>query len=384
MPFQVQVDVCHALPGRLRVRLPYLRADESFGLRLQGLLEAAPGVASVRLNPTAGCVIIQYDATYLQSPGALSLIRECAEKALRPDITPQIILRFDVFTAQGLSAYEFQQVQAIKNAWLSKPGGVFAWLARVLNIFTNIGDRLLPKAMFAKIFELHDRLVGQWQENWQDLRGDLGPAQCQDMLQAPLASCDRLAGRVRRNLWRWGSSEGALFGILGPLGLIGSIPLAIVQALKTIHSIGLCYGYPPDTETERLFSFAIVAAATAHTPEEYQSALANLRQLHRDISESATEDLLTEMELAEVTGETKEAIIALAMTSFSDSLAVFTLPLVGAILGAWGMWTFLDHIAEVAQHAYQVRWLLRQGRLSMAKEEAIDLNRLTATAAGSC
>lgn len=369
MQSQVQVDVCHTLPGRLRVHVPLLRLDAPFGLRLQGLLEAAPGVAAVRLNPGAGCAIIQYDGASLQPAALVSLVRESAAQALRPESTSQIILRFDVFTAQGLSPYEFQQVQAIKNAWLTQPGGILVWIARALNVVTSLGDRLLPAALFAKISQVHEQLLGQWQQDWQELREDEGLEHCEAMLQASLARCDLLAARVRRRLRLWGGGEGAFFAVLGPLGLIGTIPLAIVQALKIIHHIGLCYGYPPDTETERLFSFAIVAAATAHTPEEYQTALDNLRQLHRDISDSAAKEFLTEVELAEVTGETKEAIISLALTSFSDSAAVFTLPLVGVILGAWGMWTFLDHIAEVAQQAYQVRWLLRQGRMAMAREE---------------
>jgi len=369
MQSRVQVEVCHTLPGRLRVYVPLLRYDAPFGLRLQGLLEAAPGVAAVRLNPGAGCAVIHYDAASLQPADLVCLVRSSAAAALRPESTSQIILRFDVFTAQGLSPYEFQQVQAIKNAWLTPPGGLFVWIARAFNVVTRVGDRLLPAALFAKISQVHEQLVGQWQRDWQELQEAGEPEHVEAMLSASLARCDLLAARVRRSLRLWGGGEGALLAVLGPVGLIGTIPLAIVQALKIIHHIGLCYGYPPDTEAERLFSFAILAAATAHTPEEYQSALDNLRQLHRDISERAAKEFLTEVELAEVTGETKEAIIGLALTSCSDTLAVFTLPLVGAILGAWGMWTFLDHIAEVAQHAYQVRWLLRQGRLAMAREE---------------
>ena len=121
---------------------------------------------------------------------------------------------------------------------------------------------------------MHEKITGHW-------RGILArrcrketrlPAHRQTILSsAPLEVCDRLAGRVRRESMSLGGSQGAL--ILGPIGLIGGIPLSIVQALKAIHHYGLCYGYPPDTETEKLFSYAVLAAATAHTREDKQAAI---------------------------------------------------------------------------------------------------------------
>jgi hypothetical protein len=96
---------------------------------------------------------------------------------------------------------------------------------------------------------------------------------------------------------------------LGPIGLIGGIPLSIVQALKTIHHFGLCYGYSPDTETEKLFSYAVLAAATAHTSGDKKAAVDNLRQIHQGIYRQATDDLLKDTEVTEITGKTKEAIL---------------------------------------------------------------------------
>lgn len=82
-----------------------------------------------------------------------------------------------------------------------------------------------------------------------------------------------------------------------------------------------------------------------------------------------TKDFLTEVELAEVTGESQSAIIGLALASVSETAAIFAVPFLGVILGAWGMRAFLDNIAVVAQRAYQLRWLIYNGRVILLESQ---------------
>jgi hypothetical protein len=156
-----------------------------------------------------------------------------------------------------------------------------------------------------------------------------------------------------------------VLGILGPIGLIGGIPLSIVQALKTIHHVGLCYGYPPDSETEKLFSYAVLAAALAHTPEDKQVAIDNLRQIHQGICQQATDDLLKDTEVTEITGKTKEAILGLAISYFGETSAVYGIPILGAVLGAIAMRSFIDDISTAAQRSYQLRWMSKNNRVEI-------------------
>lgn len=239
------IETRHIMPGRLRCRLPRLRYDENFALRLQAILEGTPGVTGVRMNMAAGSLIIHVTPEQWPPATVVDLIQESARQALQPAIVPQLQLRFDVFLAKHLSSYEFLQVQAIKNAWRQEPRGLMVWLARVLRQITAVGDRLLPQAIFQRIADLHEQLVGKWRHQWQALQAEVGQMDCQEMRRAPLEVCDRLAQRVRQSGLRWGTGEGAFLGALGPVGLLGSIPLTVVQALQLIQQLGLCYGYPP-------------------------------------------------------------------------------------------------------------------------------------------
>jgi hypothetical protein len=249
-----------------------------------------------------------------------------------------------------------------------EPGGANAFLARIFGIFSAVGDRLIPPAVFQKIFAMHEKITGHWQEYWQTLQEEAHSADCHDLSSAPLEVCDRLAARVHRESLDLGESQGALLGIIGPIGLIGGIPLSIVQALKTIHHFGLCYGYPPDNETEKLFSYAVLAAATAHTPSDKKAAVDNLRQIHQGIYQQATDDVLKDTEVTEITGTTKEAILGLAITYFGETAAVYGIPIIGAVLGTIAMRSFMSDVSTAAQRSYQLRWLLKNQKIDVADD----------------
>jgi hypothetical protein len=366
---QTTYEVIHAIPGRLRIRVPRLRFDDPYALRLQGLLEATDGVTGVRVNPAAGSIIINWEGAWFEDPDLQRSIVDSIQQAVDPAVTPLIPVHFDIYNAHGLSSYEFQQVQEIKNRWTAQPGGVNACLARILNIFSTVGDRLIPQTVFKKIFDLHEKVTGRWQEYWHTLQEEARLADCHDLTTAPLEVCDRLAQRVRRESLYLGETRGAVLGVLGPVGLIGGIPISIVQALKTIHHFGLCYGYPPDNLTEKLFSYAVLAAATAHTPEDKQAAVANLRQIHQGIYQQATDDLLKDTEVTEITGKTKEAILGLAIAYFGETAALYGIPILGAVLGAIAMRSFISDISFAAQRSYQLRWLLKNQKVDLITGE---------------
>ena len=133
---QVNFEVIHAISGRLRLRVPRLRYDEPYALRLQGLLEATNGITGVRVNPAAMSITINCERAWFNDPDFQTAILNSLQQAADPGITPQISLHFDIYRAHGLSAYEFQQLQEIKNSWNAQPGGLSAWLAKVLGIFS--------------------------------------------------------------------------------------------------------------------------------------------------------------------------------------------------------------------------------------------------------
>lgn len=64
--FEVPYSVIHAIPGRVRFRIPRLINDPEYAKRLEAIAAAANGVTQVRIKPSAGSMAIAYN------PGAVS------------------------------------------------------------------------------------------------------------------------------------------------------------------------------------------------------------------------------------------------------------------------------------------------------------------------
>jgi hypothetical protein len=55
-----EASVVHQTPGRLRIRVPRLKTDETYAPRLQYLLESMDNISSIRINVSAGTVVINF------------------------------------------------------------------------------------------------------------------------------------------------------------------------------------------------------------------------------------------------------------------------------------------------------------------------------------
>src|SRR5262249_40803129 len=70
----LQVQVVHASPGRIRVKVPR-SAVGSTALRVaEGALGGRPGVQQVRVNPTAASVVVNYDPAVASLPALFAAI----------------------------------------------------------------------------------------------------------------------------------------------------------------------------------------------------------------------------------------------------------------------------------------------------------------------
>lgn len=76
-----------------------------------------------------------------------------------------------------------------------------------------------------------------------------------------------LSGKVANRIHNWAigiaAAEGGVTGTAGIIGLAADIPAIITFALRTIHKVGLCYGYECHSEMDKNFVLAILSASGA-------------------------------------------------------------------------------------------------------------------------
>ncbi len=64
----------HDLPGRLRVRIPRLKGDAITANHLVNQVNQIAGISSVIANPVTGSILIQYDASIVNSATCLAVL----------------------------------------------------------------------------------------------------------------------------------------------------------------------------------------------------------------------------------------------------------------------------------------------------------------------
>lgn len=76
-------EVCHRIPGRMRLRIPALLEDDALGPRLAKALQALEGVQATRLNPACASLVLYHRPTHPLTPDSLV-------QALQPILPPRI------------------------------------------------------------------------------------------------------------------------------------------------------------------------------------------------------------------------------------------------------------------------------------------------------
>jgi hypothetical protein len=84
---EATIQIVHAIPGRIRVKVAHLRDTPALADQIREQLAAVPGVKKVETNARAASVLILYDEAVLGSPeGFQAFVAPLV--ALFPDVTP--------------------------------------------------------------------------------------------------------------------------------------------------------------------------------------------------------------------------------------------------------------------------------------------------------
>ena len=268
---------------------------------------------------------------------------------------------------QELSEYEKQQIQAI-NAWKAEePAVVSRAFGLVVEPLAWLVQKVVPEAAVRGAIDGASTL-GQWLTDTADVLRDAGVATVAELRDVDLALCDKLADGVHN--WAVGIAvvEGSATGAFGILGAPVDVPAIITIAMRTIHKIGVCYGYECNTTEDEQFVRGILAASGANSVEEKLAALAVLttlrtilaRQTWKTMAEKAAQNQLS-----------KEAALVLIRNlgkqigiNVTKRRALASIPAIGAMVGGSVNGWYIKEVGWAARRAFQERWLTDAGKMS--------------------
>lgn len=118
----------HDVPGRLRVRTPFIKGNESIAKHVERFLEQINGIKSVTTNPLTGSIIMTYDEKKVNSQMLLDTLKT------RGIFDPSKAVTNDQYFHSGASKAGQLVYKAVVGAFVEKAfeGSALSFLAVLL------------------------------------------------------------------------------------------------------------------------------------------------------------------------------------------------------------------------------------------------------------
>ena len=267
----------------------------------------------------------------------------------------------------GLTNYEIVQIEGIKAWKKEEPGVVSHAIGAVVGPVAWLLRQIVPESAMRGALEACNA-AGQYFADHGDLIRDAKVESISELKSKRLETSDQLANECHN--WAIGiaAAEGTAAGPFGFFAAPVDIPALITLAFRTIHKIGLCYGFEAKTETDKQLVLSILAASGANTLDEKAAAMVTITMLERTLITQ------TWKAMAEKTGSNalgKEGAI-IAIRNLAKQLginltkrkALAAIPLIGALIGGTVNGWYISEVSWAARRVFQERWLLENKRVT--------------------
>jgi len=263
-----------------------------------------------------------------------------------------------------MTDYEQAQVASIR-AWMDEiPAPARETFGQAASGLADKVQKALPTSVFKMALDGAQAAAIRLSDHRSILR-NTGAESLAALRAGGLERCDRGATAISRRAIGLAAGSGALFGIAGAAGLVADVPTLLIQTLRAIHRVGLCYGEEATTSVQRRLPIAIFALASANTLEEKQAALSAIR----DSAQAGSEGWRQGVEQATHRALAKDAAL-FSINNVGKIVAKHlgwrklagVLPMAGAAFsGGVNAW-YVHDVTRTARHVFQMRWLqLRYG-----------------------
>jgi len=266
-----------------------------------------------------------------------------------------------------LTSYEQEQIKCIKT-WKEEKPGVVSYVAGIITTpIVWLIQKIIPTAAIRGVLDF-----ANWSAEWLADKGDIiQEAKINDIKELQrkdLQLCDKLADNVHNWAIKIAVTEGAITGATGIGGLAANIPIIITLALRTIHKIGLCYGYECTNEQDKQFILGILAVSGANSMTEKITALICLRSIEVTIAKQ-TWKAIAEKAAEQQIGK-EGAIISIKNLAkqlginITKRKALQAIPVIGGFVGASVDGWYIKDVGWAARRAFQERWLIDNHKIT--------------------
>lgn len=228
----------------------------------------------------------------------------------------------------------------------------FAWALR--QVIPEVAARKAIAAAYA---------TSDWLASPAEVIEKGGVESLEELQHKSLELSDRLADRIGLGSQAVAFVDGVVTGAGGFLLAAADVGALAVVALRAIHRLGHCYGYPLDQPPDRAYVLGILMVAGIKSPDERLEVLGKLERVEHWM-------------LA-------ETVEALAMESLSKQLvklaSLEAVPGIGAFFGSAANVVFVRQVLNAARRVFQERWLRENGKIDQPIPPAMSSATTTST-----
>jgi hypothetical protein len=271
-----------------------------------------------------------------------------------------------MYQQNELNIYESTQLQKIKDFKNEAPSVISQGIGTVLKPLTYLTEKMIPEAAIKGALDFSNS-AAKWLTDINDIKRDAKVTNIEELRYADLELCDKLADEVHN--WAIGiaSAEGGVAGAFGIAGMAADFPAIITLALRTIHKIGICYGYESKTELDNQFVLGILSASGANSVKEKEMALLTLKNIETILIKQSWKTMAKKAAEQQLS---KEGIV-IAIKNLAKQLginltkrkALQAIPIIGAGIGATVNGWYIKEIGWAARRIFQERWLIENGKI---------------------
>lgn len=273
--------------------------------------------------------------------------------------------------SNSITPYERSQYEAILKWEKEEPSVVDKAMGFIFKPAAWLINQIIPKKALEGALHLSNK-AAEFLTDTKDIKRDANVSEISQLKYKSLELSDKLANEVHNWALGLAGAEGGVAGAVGLVGIAVDVPTIITLSLRTIHKIGLCYGYEAKDKNDQLLIYAILSSAGANSIEEKETALMILKEIQVLIMKN------TWKKLAEKAAVNKFGFAAgiLGVKNLAKQLginltkrkALQAVPFIGAGVGALVNIAYIQDIAWAARHTFQRIWLLENGKLIEEKE----------------
>lgn len=265
-----------------------------------------------------------------------------------------------------INAYENKQVKELAAWKAEEPGVVAKSFGFVLEPLAWLVRKVVPEAAIRGVLSLSNTSA-KWMTDTKDVIRDGGVDSVSDLRSKDLELSDRLANEVHNWAIGLAAVEGVGTGIFGVFGMAVDIPALITLALRTIHKIGVCYGFEATSEADEKFVLGILAASSSNTIEEKTAAIATLRVIEVILVKQSWKKITEKAAASQVSKEaailTVKALAKQLGINITKRKALASIPVIGAAIGGSVNAWYVKEVGWAARRLYQERWLLENHKI---------------------